>query len=39
MNINTIIITSEHDFTNNAIEIEFLKYFIKYIDDTESCSE
>ncbi len=39
MNLNAIIITSESDFTNNAIEIEFLKHFIKHTDDAESHSE
>ena len=39
MNVNAIIFTSESDFTNNAIEIEFLKHFIKYIDNVRSHSE
>ena len=30
MNLNAIIVTSEKNFTNNAIEIEFLKHFIKH---------
>src|SRR5438034_4374719 len=38
INMDAIIITSESGFTNNAIGIEFLKYFIKYTD-AESCSE
>ena len=32
MNLKIIIVTSECDFTNNAIEIEFLKHFIKHTD-------
>jgi len=39
MNLNAIIITSESDFINNVIEIEFLKHFIKYTDDIRSHSE
>jgi len=39
MNLNTTVITSESDFTNNVIEIQFLKHFIKYTDDAESHSE
>ena len=39
MNLNAIIITLKSDFTNNAIEIQFLKHFIKYIDDVKSHSE
>ena len=38
INLDAIIIISEHDFTNNVIKIEFLKYFIKYIN-TELHSE
>ena len=32
MNLNAIIVTSEKSFMNNAIEIEFLKHFIKHTD-------
>ena len=39
MNLNAIIITLKSDFTNNAIEIQFLKHFIKYIDDVKSHSK
>ena len=38
MNLNAFIVTSAHNFTNNAIEIEFLKHFIKHTD-AESHSE
>ena len=39
MDVDATILTSESDFTNNAIEIEFLKHFIKHTDDAESCSK
>ena len=38
MNLNASVVTSACSFTNNAIEIEFLKHFIKHTD-AESHSE
>ena len=32
MDLDATVVTSECGFTNNAIGIEFLKYFIKYTD-------
>ena len=39
MNLNAIIITLKSDFTNNAIEIQFLMHFIKHTDDAGPHSE
>lgn len=38
IDMNATIIISESGFTNNVIEIEFLKYFIKHTD-AGPCSE
>ena len=39
INLDAIIVTSESGFTNNAIEIEFLKHFIKHTNDAGPHSE